>query len=253
MYLWYKHVMETRRKNGDQQDAWEREYRTQQMLSPSNKPQADVMRFVRWLKKDYRKREERLELEGMQVLDLGSGTGRNAYYFASEGATVTGLEFSATAVEMAKVFAEKGGMVIDYRLQSIGKPFPLPDASVDIAIDATSSNSLSDQERAVYLRELSRVLKPGGWFFLRALSFEGDTHAKELVRRVPGPDPDTYVHPDLRITEKVFSRESLSDTYGPFLTLRELKRTEHYATVAGRKYKRSYWVAHFQKPFGEMN
>ena len=34
----------------DQQDAWEREYRAQQLLSPSNVPQADVMRFVRWLK-----------------------------------------------------------------------------------------------------------------------------------------------------------------------------------------------------------
>lgn len=235
----------------DQQKAWEREYRTQKLLSPSNVPQADVMRFVRWLKKDYRKREQRLELDGMRVLDLGSGTGRNAYYFASEGAEVTGLEFSSTAVEMAKAFAEKGGMSIDYRLQSIGKSFPLLDASVDIAIDVTSSNSLSDQERVIYLKELSRVLRPGGWFFLRALSLEGDAHAKELVKRVPGPDPDTYIHPDLGVVEKVFTRDSLLATYGPYLQLRELKRTEHYATVAGRKYKRSYWVAHFEKPTGE--
>jgi SAM-dependent methyltransferase len=110
---------------------------------------------------------------------------------------------------MAKQFAQKGGVTIDYRLQSIGKPFPLPDASVDIALDVTSSNSLSDAERAVYLRELGRVLKPGALFFLRALSLEGDANAKELVRRFPGPDPDTYVHPDLGFVEKVFSRESL--------------------------------------------
>lgn len=235
----------------DQQSAWEREYRTQQLLSPSNVPQADVMRFVRWLKKEHRKREDRLDLEGMRVLDLGSGTGRNAYYFASEGAEVTGLEFSATAIEMAKAFAKEGGMSIDYRLQSIGQPFPLLDASVDIALDVTSSNSLSDAERKVYLSELARVLKPGGYLFLRGLSFEGDTHAKELVKRAPGPDPDTYIHPDLRIIEKVFSRESLSATYGPILELRKLERTQHYAMVAGRRYKRSYWIAYFQKPAGE--
>jgi 2-polyprenyl-3-methyl-5-hydroxy-6-metoxy-1,4-benzoquinol methylase len=74
------------RWNSKQQDAWEREYRAQQLLSPSNVPQADVLRFVRWMKKEHRKRGERLELEGKRVLDLGSGTGRNAYYFAKEGA-----------------------------------------------------------------------------------------------------------------------------------------------------------------------
>jgi len=231
----------------DQQKAWEHEYKAQKLLSPSNVPQADVMRFVRWLKKAHRKRDERLDLDGMRVLDLGSGTGRNSYYFAEQGAKVTGLEFSPTAVEMAKKYARHGEVPVDYQLQSIGKPFPLPDTSVDMVIDSTSSNSLSDAERSVYLKEIARVLKPGGWVFLRALSFEADTHAKELVKRHPGPDPDTYIHPDLGIVEKVFSRESLVATYGPYVKLQELERTQHYAAVAGRTYKRSYWIAYFQK------
>lgn len=231
----------------DQQGAWEREYRAQQLLSPSNIPHADVMRFVRWLKKEYKKKGERLDLEGMRVLDLGSGTGRNAYYFAKEGAQVTGLEFSPTALQMAKRFAKDGSLDIDYRLQSIGDHYPLPDESIDIALDVTSSNSLSDAERKVYVSELSRVLKPGGYLFVRALSFEGDSHAKELVRRFPGPDPDTYVHPDLGVVEKVFSRESFRAVYGPAFVIRELERTQHYAEVAGRTYKRSYWVAYLQR------
>lgn len=231
----------------DQQGAWEREYRAQKLLSPSNVPHADVMRFVRWMKKDCRKRGERLDLEGMRVLDLGSGTGRNAYYFAREGVRVTGLEFSPTAVEMAKRFAKEGELEIDYRLQSIADPYPLPDASVDIALDVTSSNSLSDAERTAYVRELARVLKPGAYLFLRALSLEGDAHAKELIRRFPGPDEDTYVHPDLGIVEKVFSRELLHAAYEPAFAIRELKRTQHYATVAGRTYKRSYWVAYLER------
>lgn len=230
-----------------QQEAWEREYRAQQLLSPSNVPHADVMRFVRWMKKEYRRRGERLDLEDMRVLDLGSGTGRNAYYFAREGARVTGLEFSPTALQMAKQFAREGGLDIDYRLQSIGKPYPLPDESIDIALDVTSSNSLSDSERKMYVRELSRTLKPGALLFVRALSFEGDPHAKELVRRFPGPDPDTYVHPDLGIVEKVFSRESFRAAYESAFSIRELERTQHYAEVAGRTYKRSYWVAYLER------
>lgn len=231
-----------------QQDAWEREYKAQQLLSPSNVPHADVMRFVRWLKKERRKEGARLELEGLRVLDLGSGTGRNSYYFAGEGSVVTGFEFSPTALEMAKETARKEGLDITYKLQDIGKPFPLPDGSIDIALDVTSSNSLSDAQRETYLRELNRVLVPSGYLFLRALSLEGDAHARELVKRYPGPDPDTYVHPDLKIIEKVFTRESLKAAYEPYFAIDKIDRVQHYATVAGRTYKRSYWICYLQKP-----
>lgn len=227
----------------DQALAWEREYKTSQLLSPSNVPQADVMRFVRWLKKECRKRGERLDLRGMRVLDLGSGTGRNALYFAKEGAQVVGLEFAPTALALARAYAEECKIPIDYRLQSIAEPYPIQDASIDIALDVTSSNSLSDAERGAYLHELARVMKPGGFLFLRALSLEGDVHAKELIRRSPGPDPDTYVHPDLNLVEKTFTRETLFAAYEPVFQICEAKRTQHYVTVAGRTYKRSYWVA----------
>lgn len=231
----------------DQQDAWDREYKNQQLLSPSNVPHAEVMRFVRWLKKEKKKEGGQLELEGLRVLDLGSGTGRNSYYFAEQGAQAVGYEFSPTALALAKDIARAGGQRIEYRLQDIGKPFPLQDDSVDIVLDVTSSNSLSDAARAIYLKEVHRVLAPGGYFFLRALSLEGDQHAKELRKRYPGPDPDTYVHPDLTLVEKVFTRASLQEMYGSFFDIKELKNVQHYATVAGRTYKRRYWVVYMQK------
>lgn len=228
-------------------DAWEREYRSQKMLSPSNIPQSDVVRFTRWLKKEAKKAGVPIDTDGLRVLDLGSGTGRNSYYFAEQGAKVTGLELSETALAFAKRTAEHGEVVIDYRRHDIGKALPLADASFDIALDVTSSNSLSAAARTTYLKELHRVLAPGGFLFLRALSLEGDKNAKELVKRFPGPDPDTYIHPDLGLTETVFSKESLYATYEPYFDVRFLERVEHYNVVAGRKYKRQYWIAYLQK------
>lgn len=230
-----------------QQGAWDREYRAQQLLSPSMVPQADVIRFVRWLKKERKRGDEPLEFDTLSVLDLGAGTGRNAVYFAEQGARVYGFEFAPHTLAFAKEYCLKQGIAIDYRLHDIGTPYALEDGSIDIVLDVTSSNSLSDQARRVYLEEVTRVLRPGGYLFLRALSLEGDAHAKELVKRSPGPDPDTYVHPDLGIVEKAFTRNSLLETYAPYLTSRFLERVEHYATVAGRKYKRSYWLGYFQK------
>ena len=230
-----------------QQSAWDREYTTQKLLSPSNVPHADVVRFLRWLKKTHKKAGAPIDMETIRVLDLGSGTGRNSYYFREQGAKVVGLEFSPNALSMAQKIARHGDMDIEYRLQDIGAPYQIPDGSIDIALDVTSSNSLSDSGRAVYLKELERVLKPDGYLFLRALSLESDVHAKELVKRFPGPDPDTYIHPDLHIVEKVFSRETLKTTYEPYFNILSLDKVQHYATVAGRKYKRSYWVVYMQK------
>ena len=230
-----------------QDKAWEREYRTKQMLSPSNVPHAEVVRFAKWYKKRRRTENPDFDWEGVTVLDLGSGTGRNAFYFAERGARATGYEVSPTALELARGYANEAGLAIDYRLQDIGAPYPLPDASVDIALDVTSSNSLTDRARETYLSETRRVLRPGGMLFVRALSKEGDKHAKELIERHPGPDEDTYVHPDLDIQEKTFTRESFERTYAPYFTTLELDRAEHYATVSGRKYKRQYWIAYLER------
>ena len=230
-----------------QQKAWDQEYTSQKLLSPSNVPHADVVRFLRWLKKEHKKAGDPIDMEETHVLDLGSGTGRNSYYFAEQGAKVVGLEFSPKALAMAEKLARHGDLDIEYRLQDIGTRYDIPYGSIDIALDVTSSNSLSDRSREVYLQEVARVLKPGGCLFLRGLLFESDAHAKELVKRFPGPDPDTYVHPDLHIVEKVFSRETLKQTYEPYFNILLLDKVQHYATVAGRKYKRSYFVAYLQK------
>jgi SAM-dependent methyltransferase len=231
----------------NQKEGWEREYRSSKMLSPSNVPHADVVRFFRWLKKECKKAGEPLDMDGLRVLDLGSGTGRNSFYLAQQGADVIGFEFSETALTAARKIAAHGDLVIEYRSQNIGAAFQLPTSSVDIILDVTSSNSLNAAERSIYLSESARVLKPGGYLFLRALSLEGDSNAKELVKRFPGTDPESYVHPDLGITEQTFTKQSLTDTYSPYLTILQLERVEHYNTVAGRKYKRSYWIAYMQK------
>lgn len=230
-----------------QEKAWEREYRTKRMLSPSNIAQADVVRFAKWLKKEKRQEDRLFDFDRLTVLDLGSGTGRNAFYFADRGARAIGYEISDTALSLARSFAEDAGLSIEYRKQDIGSRYPLPDGSVDVVLDITSSNSLSDTARQVYLSETHRVLTAGGTVFVRALSKEGDRHAKELIARFPGPDPDTYVHPDLGVVEKAFTKESFLETYAPPFEVLNLERVEHYVTASGRKYKRQYWISYLRK------
>jgi ubiquinone/menaquinone biosynthesis C-methylase UbiE len=161
-----------------QEQVWDREYRNSKFLTKENKPQSDVVRFVQFLKKD-----ERVIPENLNILDLGSGAGRNSFYFAEMGNTVTGLEISKTAVNIANEYANNAGFNINYVKQSIGEKFPVEDSSVDIALDITSSNSLTEAEREVFLSETNRVLKNNAYFFTKALCKEGDENAKYLVKK----------------------------------------------------------------------
>lgn len=57
------------------------------------------------------------DLAGKRVLEIGCGTGRNCRLLASRGADVTGIDFSAKAVEIAR--SQSSGENPQYRVQSI--------------------------------------------------------------------------------------------------------------------------------------
>ena len=236
-----------------QEKVWDREYKKSTFLTKENKPQSDVVRFVKWLK------ENSPELcEGFitnkaivtTVLDLGCGTGRNSYYFAELGADVTGIEISKTALDIAKANLNIDGnqiYAIAYIKQSIGEKLPFEDESFDILLDVTSSNSLSESERDIYLFETNRVLKHGGYFFTKALCKEGDENAKTLLKKSPGKGKDTYIMPDTNIEERVWSKNDFVKTYEKYFKIISLDKKTSYTRMNDRVYKRNFWIAYLQK------
>ena len=75
-----------------QGNTWEKEYKNPLLVTKSENPQADTLRFLKFLKK-----EEKFRVENKNILDLGCGTGRNANYLADIGNNVIGIEISKTA------------------------------------------------------------------------------------------------------------------------------------------------------------
>lgn len=225
-----------------QYDAWEKEYRNPQLLTGRDVPQNDVLRFLKFVKKT-----GGFRVEGLNVLDLGSGTGRNSNYIAELGNNVVGMEISLTAVRIASQRAEKMGVRVKYLQHNIGSPYPFEDNHFDIMLDITSSNSLNEKERGVYLEETSRVLKTGGYFFVRALCRDGDKNAKNLIKISPGPEHDTYRMPELDLVERVFSDKDIRKQYGEYFKIEALKKKKGYARLNGQSYKRNYWLLYLQK------
>ncbi len=231
-----------------QELVWDREYRKSKLLTKDNKPQADVVRFVKWLKrrKSADEAEKGVTVENSDILDLGSGAGRNSFYFAEMGCRVTGLEISKTAIEISEQNAKEADLDIKYIKQSIGEKFPCEDKSIDIALDVTSSNSLTESERETYLLETHRVLKDGGYFFVKALCKDGDDNAKFLIKNHPGPEKDTYIMPELGVTERVWSKEDFVSTYEKQFTILKIEKKTSYSRMNNRSYKRNFWIAYLK-------
>lgn len=233
-----------------QEQVWDREYRKSKLLTKENKPQTDVVRFVKFLKKyspEWNEGIRQSEASAPTVLDLGSGAGRNSFYFAEMGANATGVEISKTAIEISEQNAKEAGLQIRYIKQSIGEKFPMEDGSVDILLDVTSSNSLTEAEREVYLSEATRVLKSDGYFFVKALCLDGDANAKFLIKNHPGKEKDTYTMPGLGVTERVWSREDFVKTYEKYFKIINLEKKTSYPRMNERVYKRNYWIAYLKK------
>jgi len=130
--------------------------------------------------------------------------------------------------------------------RSIGEVLPLEDNSVDIILDVTSSNSLTPDERNVYLKEVERVLKPDGYIFVRTLTRDGDRNAQNLLSMFPGPFYDTYTHPDLHITERVFREKDFRELYEMYFDILFLKKQTGYQRRGNQSFKRRYLLAYMQ-------
>jgi SAM-dependent methyltransferase len=233
-----------------QEKEWDREYRDSTFLTKENEPQADVVRFVKFLKKQFKNSKNSESLQDFykaDVLDLGSGAGRNSFYFSELGANVVGFEISDRAIEIAKNFALEAGQNISYKKQNIGEVFPCEDNSFDMALDVTSSNSLSEAEREIYLIETHRVLKDNGYFFVKALCKDTDDNAKNLLKNLPGPEKDTYILPETHITERVWTMSDFVATYEKYFTILHLEKKTSYTHMSGRLYKRNFWIGYMKK------
>ncbi len=98
------------------------------------------------------------EVRGLELLDLGCGTGRHALRLARAGARVTALDFSAGMLARARASDAAGS--VRFLAHDLHEALPCADASFDRAVSGLVLEHLSDL--TAFFRELCRVLRPGG-------------------------------------------------------------------------------------------
>ncbi|HUH64022.1 MAG TPA: class I SAM-dependent methyltransferase [Terracidiphilus sp.] len=126
--------------------------------------------------------------QGSTVLEVAPGPG----YFSIELArlgnyTIAGLDISHTFVKMAAKKAAAAGVKVDFKQGSASK-MPLMSNSFDFLLCRAAFKNFANPVEA--LREMCRVLKPGGRGLI--IDLKGDASKQELGRAVDGMGLSTF-------------------------------------------------------------
>jgi ubiquinone/menaquinone biosynthesis C-methylase UbiE len=229
--------------HADQQDRWDKEHQKPAILLQIDATTASsgVRKFYTWLKANTVE-------EQLQGIEMCCGKGRNAIWLATKGIRMVGTDFSPIAITEAKRRAIKANVSdkVQFVVHDATKPYDLPPASLNFAIDCFGSTDIeSIHGRKQALRNILRVLKPGGFLMIYLLSTE-DEYSGELLRQYPGPDSGSYIHPTNGKYEKAFSEQEIKQLYGD-LQVRAFKRVPKKATFFDKEYSNNYIWAVFQK------
>jgi phosphoethanolamine N-methyltransferase len=103
-----------------------------------------------------------LDLSGKRVLDIGCGIGGPAFVLARKyGARVTGIDLEPQLIERARRRAVELGISGQTEFQTVTLgPLAFPDQSFDLVF--TSGALTQTEDKARFVAESYRVLKPGG-------------------------------------------------------------------------------------------
>lgn len=151
---------------------------------------------------------------GERVLDVGCGTGvvtRMAAEKVTPAGEVAGLDIHPAMLVVARD-ATPQSLVIDW-YEANAEAIPLPDDSFDVVLCQMSLQFMPGRLGA--LREMQRVLKPGG----------------RLVLNVPGPTPPLFEHFAGALTKHV-GLEAAQFVHVVF-SINEPDELRHLATSAG--------------------
>ncbi len=128
-------------------------------------------------------------MDGGSALEIGCGRGEGlAHIIDAFGADqVLGIDIDPDQVALARRRIRPGHKDRVAVRQGVAEHIESPDASFDAVFDFQMLHHADDWRQAV--AEVSRVLKPGGRFYLSEICQPALTHP--LVRAVFHPDPST--------------------------------------------------------------
>lgn len=110
---------------------------------------------------------------GMKILDAGCGGGRNLVYFLRRGMAVHAVDSEPEAIQYVRALAARWAPSLpaeSFRVEPV-EAMSFPGESFDVVLSSAVLHFARDEAHfRAMLREMWRVLRPGGFFFARLAS-----------------------------------------------------------------------------------
>jgi cyclopropane fatty-acyl-phospholipid synthase-like methyltransferase len=138
------------------------------------------------------------EIKRGRILDVGCGTGENALFLAENGCSVAGVDIAHRAIELAKEKAAKRQLKVDFfvcDVISLGACFS--EGKFDTVIDSGLFHTLTDEERPIFIDQVSGMLKDDGSYFM--MCFSDKEPGEWGPRRVSREEVKRALEPLIRI------------------------------------------------------
>ena len=171
--------------SADELDRWEESYRRfeNHLYWPSDEGVRFVARYLR------RRRglDEFIDVapnaKGSRMLDLGCGVGRMLAFGTEMGFEMYGIDLSTVAIDAARKWikriapdASADGRIVAGDVRKL----PWADAFFDHAMSESALDSMPFATAATGVAEVSRVLKPGGYFYCSLISSDQTGYAPDF-------------------------------------------------------------------------
>lgn len=153
------------------------------------------------------------DLGATKVLDLGCGTGRHLVTLAKSGFLVTGLDISREAIKASGEWLASENLHADLREHDMTGPLPFEDGFFDAVVSIQVIHHAVLATITAIVREVTRVLKPGGFVFATVpkLKNQGSAFARVEERTLVPLDG-----PEKGLPHHYFTRRELREVFRGF-------------------------------------
>ncbi len=224
---------------------WDQEYSEHAHLRISDAPSSDMLKYFRYCE---RTDEFYLPTEYDSVVDIGCGNGRNILYVAENyGARGVGYDYSEEAIEQCQEKAQAKNLLVEFMVRDVSESIPVEDSSQKLVLDLMVTHVLKKEQRQFLLKEVHRVLEDDGFYLFKTFLRDDDLGAQELIKKHPGTEEGSYIHPKMGIEEHVFWEDEVMSDLEQYFQIQRVYKSHRHRDREGRAAKRRSIILYAQK------